>query len=381
MLRNKPILIKVSFSCYRNNIFTSANITSRHFHQTTSALEKNIKVDSTVLAKNFQNADEFNKLSVYYSSLRKTIDSVPEEVAQKSPSLVALHHRLSLPKEFKYATLSQCLSCPSSKLPSEIKNDPKLGVSFTKTVLAPKTSDNHGLNIFGKNLLTYHITYKLLRRYPRLPTVILNAAIDAYISSESLASVGKSWGIEVENTSVVERYLKNEPVEITIGKLRYFNNSMDNAEGIRVLLNNNFSETNAYALAVRSIIAGIWASTGGENSKDVFKFIDDHILSRKLDVSKLFQFEQPTRELSMLCKRENLQRPVSKLLAESGRNSKNPVFIIGVFSGDEKLGEGFGSSLKEGKARAATDALLKWYCYESLPGYENIALDKGTIIV
>lgn len=60
--------------------------------------------------------------------------------------------------------------------------------------------------------------------------------------------------------------------------------------------------------------------------------------------------------------------------------SKAPVFIVGVFSGEEKLGEGYGSSLKEAKARAASDALLKWYCYE--PTEEQAAvIDHGAVIV
>ena len=128
------------------------------------------------------------------------------------------------------------------------------------------------------------------------------------------------------------------------------------------------------------IIGALWACTQESNPQYAFQFIDKHILSRKLDITKMFQFEQPTRELATLCRREGLERPISRLLAESGRYSKAPVFIVGVFSGQEKLGEGFGSSLKEGKAKAATDALMKWYCYEPLEGQAPV-VDHGTVIV
>ncbi|RCH78450.1 hypothetical protein CU098_007496, partial [Rhizopus stolonifer] len=52
---------------------------------------------------------------------------------------------------------------------------------------------------------------------------------------------------------------------------------------------------------------------------------------------------------------------VSRLLSETGRASSAPVFVVGVFSEDEKLGEGFGSSLKMAEFRACQDALVSFY--------------------
>jgi large subunit ribosomal protein L44 len=49
------------------------------------------------------------------------------------------------------------------------------------------------------------------------------------------------------------------------------------------------------------------------------------------------------------------------LLKETGRLSISPVFVVGVYSGADKLGEGFGSSLKMAEFRAAEDALLRLY--------------------
>ncbi|SCU89171.1 LANO_0D04104g1_1 [Lachancea nothofagi CBS 11611] len=322
---------------------------------------------------------ELNKYKEYYNQLQKAINEVPEELATQSASLSTLHKRLRLPDIFPKSTLARCLTCRSSQLSSEL-NAPSNGAAFPNTVPTNNFYDNHGLNIFGKNLLTYHVTRQIMAKYPRLPTVVLNAAVDAYISQNVLASVGKSWGIELENTSVLDRYIKEEPIQLSLGRLRFFNNTLKKEDGVELIMGQNFSEEAAFALAVRSVIGALWAYTHEKNPALAFKFIDDHILSRKLDVSKIFQFEQPTRELAVLCRRENLEAPISKLLAESGRNSKAPVFIVGVFAGSEKLGEGFGSSLKEAKARAATDALTKWYCYEPVKGQASV-IDHGAIIV
>ena len=39
------------------------------------------------------------------------------------------------------------------------------------------------------------------------------------------------------------------------------------------------------------------------------------------------------------------------------------MFVVGVYSGNDKLGEGAGSSLNEGRVRAAAAALKGWYLY------------------
>lgn len=40
-----------------------------------------------------------------------------------------------------------------------------------------------------------------------------------------------------------------------------------------------------------------------------------------------------------------------RLLKETGRHSISPVFVVGAYSGVDKLGEGFGSSLKMAEYR------------------------------
>jgi dsRNA-specific ribonuclease len=70
------------------------------------------------------------------------------------------------------------------------------------------------------------------------------------------------------------------------------------------------------------------------------------------------------RELTRLCERLKIPLPTSRLIAESGRHTRAPVFLVGVYSGREKLGEGQGASLKEAKIRANTNALRAWYLYE-----------------
>lgn len=239
-----------------------------------------------------------------------------EEEASKSAPLVALHKRLNLPSEFSLGLLARSLTCRSSK---------------------EKLANNQGLNILGKNFMSYYVTEYLMSLYPRLPLPILNTAVASYLNTESLYAIGKySWGIEVDESPILTKLLNKEPIEYSYGKVRFLPVSADGEKGIVKVRSNNRDEINpvsAYALAVRSVIGGVYTSTKSE--AETKKFIYDHILSRKLDVGKMFEFEQPTRELSKLCKREGLEKPVARLLAENGRNSNAPVFVIGVFSGEK----------------------------------------------
>ena len=45
---------------------------------------------------------------------------------------------------------------------------------------------------------------------------------------------------------------------------------------------------------------------------------------------------------------------LDRLLKETGRFSNSPVYVVGVYSGADKLGEGFGSSLKMAEFRVST---------------------------
>ncbi|KAI9695951.1 MAG: hypothetical protein M1820_008363 [Bogoriella megaspora] len=89
-------------------------------------------------------------------------------------------------------------------------------------------------------------------------------------------------------------------------------------------------------------------------------------------LASLFHFTAPTRDLSRLCAREGFEAPVARLISETGRLSRHPVFVVGVYSGGDKLGEGAGASLDEAKMRAAANALRGWYLYSPMEGEVSV---------
>lgn len=115
------------------------------------------------------------------------------------------------------------------------------------------------------------------------------------------------------------------------------------------------------ASVVRAVVGALYVDQGALKARE---FVHAHFLSRELDLKPLLKIEDPKLHMSFLMKRLDRERPVARLMSETGRLSKAPVFIVGVYSGTEQLGEGFGSSLKMAEFRANTQALTKYYLEE-----------------
>ncbi|PWW80678.1 hypothetical protein C7212DRAFT_163884, partial [Tuber magnatum] len=204
----------------------------------------------------------------------------------------------------------------------------------------------------------------LLCTYPRLPTEVLRAALSAYTGEKALAAMGREWGVECAF----------EPKADVDAGLLQFKRLPPGPEAEAKMYKpwqergerweQGVAEEEAIASFVTSTFAGVYLHEGLSPVKQFFR---QHVLSRRLEVDKLFNFVQPTRELSSLCSREGFEPPVARHIGETGRRSIAPVFIVGVYSGLEKIGEGHGGSKDEARIRAAVNALKGWYLYSPAP--------------
>lgn len=144
---------------------------------------------------------------------------------------------------------------------------------------------------------------------------------------------------------------------------------LSNARNTKELLVEDISTT-AHANFVRSVIGAIYLCCGSETAKN---FIKAHVLSRQLDLANLFNFKLPQRELTRLCAREGFDQPVARLLSETGRLTRTPVYVVGIYSGRDQLGEAAGPSLESTKIAASVHALKSWYLYS--PGDVGLPSD------
>ena len=328
----------------------------------------------------------------------RTLPSPPPSLASSSARLAALHSRLLLPSRLPVEILARCLVDPTAD------SDP----SF----------NNASLGVLGNDLLGYYTAEAILCRYPRLPMSLIFSAMWAYCGPKTLAVIAHEWGVEaaaepggevdpgflqcrriIAGNADIEgsgRLVKDEldkvgnPSTGAKPKTRpwweaklsaqtvyndYFGGEigrtpLDYLERPELLPKDDQGRPlaattleSASTYFVRALIGAVYLHGGRRQAK---AFFQAHFLSRKLDISSLFVFEQPTRDLSRLCAREGFESPVARVLSETGRKSRHPVFIVGVFSGKNKLGEGAGGSLDEARIRAAINAMKGWYLYSPL---------------
>jgi dsRNA-specific ribonuclease len=335
-------------------------------------------------------------------SLRR-LPSPPAQAAKNSARLAALHARLSLPSQLPIETLARAL--------------------VDETADGSPRFNNKSFSILGNDLLGYYTSEYIICQYPRLPLAVVFAAMYAYVGPKALAAITREWGVqaaaapggEVDPGLLQLKWAPPEP-RPEQPKPQLVSPERDEETGSRrgissrSVYDDQFGEVKprrskeqdsggekdttlekASSNFVQAVMGAVYLHAGRAAAK---KFYREHFMSRQLNMANLFQFRQPTRDLSRLCAREGFQSPVARMLSETGRKSRHPVYVVGVFSGNDKLGEGAGSSLDEARTRASVAALKAWYLYSPLefrvpseteePGHRPwnpVHVDTGDIVV
>ncbi|KAG6017148.1 hypothetical protein E4U43_002207 [Claviceps pusilla] len=302
-------------------------------------------------------------------SSRVPLPSPPPERSLESAKLAALHARLALSTKIPLQTIARALITPSAD--------------------GNGSFNNANLAFLGSTIINYHVLEYLVCKWPRLPMAILYEALRAFAGQESLQQVARRWGVDAaaapgeevdpgllqwkpEGQHMVNRrwgYVRSE-VERNSSYRRglssrvvyddAFGDALDKADDGAPKAAYETLQAEAFGSFVQAVVGSIYTHCGRESAKS---FVASHILSRQFDPSSLFNFHLPTRELAMLCAREGFEAPVARLESETGRLSRTPVYVVGIYSGKEKLGEGAGPSLDIGRRKACMNALKAWYLY------------------
>lgn len=383
---------------------------------TASQIQTQNTSDSTSLSSQISSEETHRTPNRISEIDLRSLPSPPPSRASSSAKLSALHSRLYLSPRLPIETLARCLVDASAD--------------------SHPSFNNASLAILGTDLLGNYTAEAILCRYPRLPMDVIFAAMWAYCGPKTLAALAHEWGVKVAAApggEVDPGYLQCKRIEAGNAPFEGTGTMIKDAKPVRpprgwdrgasskTLLNDYFGDPatrhafdyqekpelrseDARRLAeravtverastnfVRALAGAVYLHCGKKAAKAFFRA---HILSRHLDVSALFEFRQPTRDLSKLCAREGFESPVARILSETGRLSRHPVFIVGVFAGREKLGEGTGSSLDEARIRASVSALKGWYLYSPLEvrvpsdaegsetkPWEPVLVDCGEVVV
>lgn len=344
-------------------------------------------------------AKETTTTTTQRSDVRSTYPSPLPEQALRSAKLAALHARLSLSTKIPLQTLARAL--------------------VDRTADAHPQFNNSNLAFLGYTLINYHVCEWLMCRYPRLPMMIVYAAMKSFAGPSSLHQIARQWGVEsaaapgdevdpgllqfdlAAERSTLQTWGYQRPetkykfrwrhgissrvvMDDDFGDMAYSpqtghalpSGSRDQQArlaALDVVQKREFGDQ-VHADFVRAVVGAIFAHCGREAAKS---FVTANVLSRQLDFSRLMEFKRPTKELAYLCARENFEPPVARLLSETGRLSISPVFVVGIYSGKDKLGEGAAASLDAARMKAAINALKSWYLYS--PG-DNVRVPSDMLV-
>ncbi|CAG8448531.1 2094_t:CDS:2 [Ambispora leptoticha] len=204
---------------------------------------------------------------------------------------------------------------------------------------------NKTLSILGEHVCRLFVTEYFHIKYPLMPLPALEEVIKLYTGQQTLLSFGKEVGL-----SLVIRWEKITDLK----KAQQSNAALP------------LSTTPGIALmrSIHAIVGALYQDKGPLAARN---FVHSYLLSREVKIDLVYEkscAKLPKRELSLLMQRQGKIPPISRMLKETGRNTNSPIFIVGVFSGTEKIGEGYGSNIKMAEFRAARDALKSYYLTE-----------------
>ncbi|KAM6496928.1 Ribonuclease III domain containing protein [Amanita muscaria] len=244
-------------------------------------------------------------------------------VLQPAPhsALNAFVHRIRLQNVFSSPALVQQACTHSSFLSLFCQQYPN----------APLPQTNAQLASIGNSLMGLFATEYLHAAYPYLPTRVLKAAVTAYVGPLTCAAVAQEIG-----AAPLLRWHRSPPSPTRPAILR----------------------TDALASISRALTALVYQERSVLSAR---QFVQSYFLSRDVDLRGMIKFNNPKKALLEMVNKFGREMPKSRLLAETGRFSNSPVYVVGIYSGADKLGEGFGSSLKMAEFRAAEDALHRVY--------------------
>ncbi|KAJ3151581.1 hypothetical protein HDU89_002024 [Geranomyces variabilis] len=214
--------------------------------------------------------------------------------------------------------------------------------SFGKAIL----SKNTRLGLLGGKVLSLYAAEHVHSAYPDLPADAVPSVVDELTGQKALQSAGQKLGI-----AKVMRWKPQQNLPAADGKV--------------------------VGSILQALIGALYQDQGAAVTK---QFITSHFLSRTVDESIHAKLANPLAALDAVTAVAGRPRPEARVLKETGANGPSPLYLVALFNGQEKLGDGYGSSKAQAEARAAKRVLRNHYRKElaaleipqATPGSERI---------
>jgi len=113
-----------------------------------------------------------------------------------------------------------------------------------------------------------------------------------------------------------------------------------------------------------AVIGAIYVDQGRSEAR---RFVEDFVISQLQgeELRKILHFDYSDKVLENIFTIQGKEKPVARLIQESGVNAPVPVYVVGVFSGDKMIAEASSYSRIRAKNEALKAALMK-HCQEGM---------------
>lgn len=195
------------------------------------------------------------------------------------------------------------------------------------------------LRVKGSNILHFFVGEYVRTRFPKLPKESRKLARSVYTAKENLYVIAKSIGLEYAILSFEGLpHVHLQP----IGRL----------------LNDQSNITEVLSETLLVLIGLVYEQSGLAQARN---FLDAFLFSASFDTGLLCKPKYPVVTLARALRAQGRPQTTFRLLHESGRTSNSSMFVIGAFSGNDLLAEGYGASVSLAERRAAIEALRAMY--------------------
>jgi len=113
-----------------------------------------------------------------------------------------------------------------------------------------------------------------------------------------------------------------------------------------------------------AFIGAIYVDQGPAEAR---RFVEDFVITQLQgeELHKILYFEYPGKVLDNIFTTQGKEKPVARIIQESGIKTDFPIYVVGVFSGDKRIAEASSYNKLSAKNEALKAALMK-HCQEGM---------------
>ncbi|XP_042238860.1 39S ribosomal protein L44, mitochondrial-like [Homarus americanus] len=258
-----------------------------------------------------------------------------------------------LHEEFEGSLLREALT-DSSYIAQEMSHQQALGVTSPALTLKSNTE----LAAAGATVIADYCAKYLRAALPVLPEEGISALVEHLSSEEIMSKVG--YGIGLKDLILCQDY---PPSATTAAK------------------------------SFQAVVGALNASVGLTRCQT---FVRDFVVSQLVgkDISDIWQIDRPMELLTDILARSGCGKPEPRLMFQTGKNTVEAVYQVGIYSDKNFMGSGYGETVETAVAEAAYSSIKKLFQITessnplpfgkdadaiALPHNSNILLDEWSI--